>query len=100
MNEQELIEIAKNTREQEKILELSVSPYSNVRRVIAKNPHTPQSILKELQYDSTVNVSYVANQRLSTKREFRDTDLVNKCVICNKDESTFYIECQKCQKAS
>lgn len=94
--EHELIVQAQRTNNIELLKKLSKSPYTNVRRVVAKNSKTPKEIINHLAYDPVQNVSYAAlmNYSCTIKRDMNS--FVHKCVLCSKNEATYKIECRKC----
>ena len=91
-----LILKAQNAREFNDITTLSKSPFSNVRRCIAKNRHTPLYIINALAYDPVANVSYAAlkNPICTQKRDL--SRFQEKCVICPKNEAQYRTACGFC----
>lgn len=80
---------------------LSKSYDYKVRRAVARNKYTSNETLKILQKDPSMNVAYMANLNSKEKIVFNDIlSLENPCVICEKDESTFYKECNICENDS
>ena len=92
---------AKESTDEEELHELSKSVDFKVRRAVAKNKYTSQKTLEILQKDPALNVSFIANINALNKVIFDDEiALKNPCVICEKDETTFYYECENCTNDS
>lgn len=95
-NERDLILVAQRSTSIEELKQLSNNPFSNVRRCVAKNRNTPKDIVDRLAFDPVTNVVYIALQNpiCSVKREL--STIISRCVMCPKDESTYYYECKNC----
>ncbi len=92
---------AKKSNDSQELHELSKSVDYKIRRAVARNPRTDQETLKTLQRDPALNVAFMANIRAINKIDFEDTLSVNNpCVLCEKDESTYHIECKECRNDS
>lgn len=94
--EQELILRAKNSICSIELSKLSRNEFSNVRRSVAKNSKTPKYIVEELLFDPVANVSYIASLNSLSSDIRKNIDTSNKCVTCQKDESTFVSACRNC----
>lgn len=94
---QEQIILATETRDIDKLKELSKSVYMNVRLSVAKNHYTPTTIVNELTKDCVRNVSYQAymnrNCTLVYEEQSRDS---NKCISCNIDPRKLKENCSNC----
>ncbi len=98
-SEKDLIIKAMNTTNSDLLSQLSTSPYSNVRRAVAKNPKTTIGILEKLQYDPVLNVSYIANGNPNIRKK-RDLAMYDShpCVNCQKEPIEMILSCFKCNK--
>lgn len=92
---------AKTSNDVRELEELSKSVNYKVRRAVARNPKTSQETLKTLQHDPALNVAFMANLYAQNKIDFEDSlSIKNPCVICEKDESIFHLECPNCRNDS
>lgn len=89
------LRLAKTTNDIEILKKLSISISPNVRRVVAKNIHTPKDILEKLSFDPVLNVCYMAinNPKNTLTRNFGKD--IHPCVKCEKDE--YSLDCISCQ---
>lgn len=94
-SESQLILEAQSCASVEELKILSHSPYSNVRRCVAKNTHTDTATILRLAWDPVLNVAAIA---LSHKKcnIARIIDTTHPCVYCKNDESTYIDNCHKC----
>jgi hypothetical protein len=67
-----------------------------VRRAVARNDHTPSSILGILAFDPVANVSFkaVEHKNCEIKRSFNDYN--HPCICCNLNEAN--MDCNACKK--
>ncbi|PLY10864.1 MAG: hypothetical protein C0626_04325 [Arcobacter sp.] len=92
---------AKRSNDVRELDELSNSFDYKVRRAVARNPNTSQETLNILQHDPSFNVAFIANIHAVEKIDLNDSlSSKNPCVMCEKDESTYNIECPNCRNDS
>lgn len=93
-----LVEKASASTNYDVLLELSLHPNMSVRRAVARNIHTPSSVLNALVYDVTVNVCFKAleNRNCVIKRKLPETSLIPKCVTCEVKEIDTFVKCSSC----
>jgi hypothetical protein len=94
-NELELIVLAKNTSDEIVLKQLSNSAYLSVRRSVAKNKFATTNIIDRLSEDSSLNVSYIANQHNNCTNK-RVLISEHPCVICTVDEINYHQSCNSC----
>lgn len=100
LNESDLILLAKNSSQENILLELSKSIYTTVRKCVAKNINSSKNIINRLANDSALNVSYFANSNpnCTNKREMLKPS--HPCILCEVDESDYKEVCPSCTKIS
>ena len=92
---------AKTSNDERELDELSNSYDYKVRRAVARNPKTSQKTLHSLQHDPAFNVAFMANIHAIEKIDLNDPlSSRNPCVVCQKDESSYHIECPNCRNDS
>jgi len=98
LNQNELLELAKNSADSSLLSQLASEMNFMIRRAVARNINTPSNILSRLVKDPVLNVSYMASlhPNCSYLRNFSDTS--HPCVKCEQDERT--MRCTSCKKLS
>ncbi|WP_320035616.1 hypothetical protein [Halarcobacter sp.] len=87
---------ALNSTDLKLLKKLSNSKSIGVRRSLAQNSALNTEIANSLAYDPVLNVSYMAtlHENCTVTREFRESDLAHKCIVCTVDER--HLDCSKC----
>lgn len=89
------LNLAMKSRDTNILTQLLVEPSSKIRRALARNVHTPRSVINVLAYDPVLNVAYKAlqNSNCTIKRCISDTD--HPCVCCDVAEDVK--SCDSCK---
>jgi hypothetical protein len=95
MELKKLIQKAQNAHELNELSYLADHQNPIVRRVVAKNKHTPTKLLHILSYDPVMNVSYAAVNNPNNHHTNRKFDEAHPCVVCSKDE--LFMNCKSCE---
>jgi len=98
LNEIESIKLAKTTKDERILAKLLSSPFTTVRRSIAKNRNANVHIINKLAMDPSNNVSYWATRHpnYNNKRLIHSNE---PCVLCTIDELQYINTCHTCQLA-
>lgn len=96
MNNEEHILIIKAQKSScvKELKKLSQSPYSKVRRSVAKNENTSREIINILAFDKVLNIAAIASTHPKCNIN-KYVDISNPCIFCNVEEKNYHLECNE-----